>query len=119
MSTKKRLNVTEILDRAKKAAGVKTDSRLSEILGVDRTTVSVWRRRNTVDVHILSTFCQQFAVSMDWLFLGVDHAAPPADDVTGKILQMLEGMDDEQRRDILRYTQKTELLEELLRQRRA
>ncbi len=116
---KNSLDVKKILDRVKDAAGVKTDLELCKVLNIKQSALSMSRQRGTINLQSIINFCDSRKISLDWIIKGEDPQAEHLDDLTGKILEMLKGMDEEQRRDILRYTQKTELLEYLLKERRA
>ncbi|MBI5788152.1 MAG: helix-turn-helix transcriptional regulator [Candidatus Schekmanbacteria bacterium] len=58
-------------------------------------------------------------VSLDWLFTGKEPVISSSVDlVTEKILQMLDGMSEDKKRDVLKYTEKEKLLNQLLEERR-
>ncbi|MFP4309854.1 MAG: helix-turn-helix domain-containing protein [Desulfococcaceae bacterium] len=117
MSTKTSLNVNSILDRIKRAMDINTDAELAQIIGIKANSLSMWRRRNTVDVPLLITKFDE--LSADWVLFGRgEMKAGPGDDLTRKIIGMLEGMDEDGKRDVLRYTQKAELIEALMRERK-
>jgi len=113
MSSKKSLNVTEIIERAKQALGIETDYELAELLEVTHSTIANWKRRGNINLIAIVTLCD--SVDAEWLLFGKGTQENSTDPVTKKILTMLEGMDEEQKRDVLRYVKKEKLLEELLK----
>ncbi len=60
----------EILGRLKKITHVKTDSELSEVLGVSPQTLSSWKGRGRIPYSICMEVAQARGVSLDWLFGG-------------------------------------------------
>lgn len=58
-----------IFSRLKVAYGFKSDSRLSQYLGIPPTTLASWKTRNTFDFDILYSKCE--GVSWDYLIHGV------------------------------------------------
>lgn len=117
MSTQNPIDVKAVLDRAKLALGLKTDTELAKRLGIKPNTVATWRSRGSIDLNTVFANCKD--ISADWLLFGRgEMKAGPGDDLTRKIIGMLEGMDEEGKRDVLRYTQKAELIEELMRERK-
>ena len=58
----------KILDRAKKALGLKTDTELADHFGIGKTTLSSWRTRNSINYNALFTKCGQ--VNLHWLLTG-------------------------------------------------
>ena len=61
-------DVATIIERAKKALHIKTDSKLAEFLGVSRGTVSNWQARNSIDLQLLLSKMRH--VDYNWLLLG-------------------------------------------------
>lgn len=117
MSTQNPIDVKGVLDRTKQALGLKTDTELANHLGIKPNTVSTWRSRGSIDLGAIFAKCE--SISADWLLFGRgEMKSGPGDDLTRKIIGMLEGMDEEGKRDVLRYTQKAELIEELMRERK-
>lgn len=60
----------EILGRLKKITLVKTDSGLSEVLGVSPQTLSSWKGRGRIPYSVCMEVAQAHGVSLDWLFGG-------------------------------------------------
>ncbi len=114
MSTQKALDVQGILKRAKWCLGIETDVELADLMGVKQNTVSAWKRRGNPDLLGLVKLCP--GVSMDWLICG--RGEPNWKEKTGvveKIVSLVEEMEEDQQREILKHVQKEELLTELLK----
>lgn len=58
----------EVLNRLKEALSIGTDTELADLLGVKKATLSNWRNRNSVDLSLVFSFCEQ--VNIDWLITG-------------------------------------------------
>lgn len=59
-----------LLDRLATALNCKTDTELSEALGVARTTLSSWRSRGTIPIEKLCEVSKAKNISLNWLLLG-------------------------------------------------
>lgn len=64
------LNVDEVLDRAKKVAGVQTDADLARLFGKFKTAASNWRARGTIPLDELVELADTHNVSLDWILTG-------------------------------------------------
>ncbi len=62
------MDIKEILNRAKVALNVTSDMQLAETLGVNKSTLSNWKSRNSIDFAILFTKCKH--VNYNWLING-------------------------------------------------
>lgn len=60
----------EILGRLKKITRVKTDSGLSEVLGVSPQTLSSWKGRDRIPYSECVELASAHGISLDWLFGG-------------------------------------------------
>lgn len=119
MSTKKLHDVKSIIARAKIALGVNTDTELARRLNLSQSTVSTWKMRGNLDLVAIIAECDE-SISIDWLVYGKGEMdAGEGGDITQRIITMLESMDSEQKRDVLRYVEKEQLLSELLREKGA
>lgn len=58
----------EVILRLKKALNISTDIELANYLGISKSTLSNWKARNTLDLPLLFSLCEQ--ISMDWLLTG-------------------------------------------------
>ena len=69
------------------------------------------------EVSILVEIAKLGGVSLDWLLTGEDSPSV-RDIVTEKILQLLDGMEEEKRREVLKYLEEKKLLDDLLKERK-
>lgn len=58
----------EILERLKLALSINTDTELAERLGIKKATLSNWKNRNSIDLPLVFSFCEQ--TNLDWLITG-------------------------------------------------
>lgn len=56
-------NVNLILERFKKAKGINTDKELSDLLEVNPSTISVWKKRNSLDYQRLFAKCHDIDIN--------------------------------------------------------
>ncbi len=56
------------INRLKSALKIKTDTELADYLGVKQSTISMWRKRDSVDIRLIITKCEN--ISIDWLISG-------------------------------------------------
>lgn len=61
-------NARIILSRLKSALNMSKDNGLSTYLGIDKSTLSAWKRRNSIDYELIFTKCIQF--NYDWIITG-------------------------------------------------
>lgn len=118
MSREKLHDVIKIIERAKLVLGVKTDTELANILEIKQPTVSSWRKRGNIDLISIIKRCDN--VNMDWLIFGRGemYKDGQANTVRGKILKMLDDMDEDQQRDILKSIEKEKFIEERMNEYR-
>jgi len=64
-------NIISQIERLKKVYICKTDSDLSRILGVDKNTVCVWKKRNSIPAYIFKKISEDKNISIDWLSRGI------------------------------------------------
>lgn len=60
-----------IIDEIKKYLGFIRDSELADFLGIGQSTISNWRRRNTLDYELILSKCED--LDANWLFRGVGN----------------------------------------------
>ncbi|MFI3328175.1 MAG: helix-turn-helix domain-containing protein [Rikenellaceae bacterium] len=60
--------VSEILERAKRANNIATDSDLAQLMGISRSTISNWKTRETIDYELLFSVCEQ--ADLNWIING-------------------------------------------------
>lgn len=68
MSTGKLKNVIEVLERLKKATNCSTDAALARYLGVGSSRIPMWKKREMVDLLLISQKCE--GVNTGWLLTG-------------------------------------------------
>lgn len=61
---------SEIIDRMKEVTGTKTDLELGKAIGVSKTTVASWRKRNSVPLDQCLLASQKFFSSLDYVVYG-------------------------------------------------
>ncbi len=62
--------IEEIVERIKRAEGLRFDTDVAPIFGVDKTTIGKWKSRGTVPFEYLIHYAQQKNYTLDWLLLG-------------------------------------------------
>jgi len=62
------IDIPSIIDRAKLALNLQTDSELAKILNIKPSAISMWRHRDSIDLISLLNLCQH--VTSDWLIYG-------------------------------------------------
>lgn len=75
-----------IFDRLKDREGLATDVGLVDVLHTQRTTLESWRARGPVPWDALVEYAQARGVSLDWLLLGRESAAPGTAESAGAYL---------------------------------
>lgn len=68
-----RRTAKEIIQRIQDMYDHKNDAETAAFLGLARNTLSSWRKRNTVDMHLIVTLCDR--LDLNWVF-GGEEAAP-------------------------------------------
>jgi hypothetical protein len=68
MSRNKLHNAKEIIERIKTSFSIKSDRELAEYLGVNQSTISTWRSRDSLDHNLIIAKCKK--VNLHWLFTG-------------------------------------------------
>lgn len=58
----------EIIERLKIGLELSSDNALADSLGVSKTTLSNWKRRNSLDFPLVFSLCEH--ISLDWLLTG-------------------------------------------------
>ncbi|MGE0085951.1 MAG: helix-turn-helix domain-containing protein [Desulfococcaceae bacterium] len=119
MSSKKELNVQEIIDRVKKCLSIKTDVELATALNINQSAISAWKRRGNINLNSIITICPN--ISLDWLIYGEGTPdgkpeSEPEEDIIKKTIIMMRELDTEGQRDVFKYIQKEKLLREIKEQ---
>ena len=59
----------DIVDRLKQALKAENNSDLANILGVNKSTISNWINRDSIDYDLVFSFCEH--INLDWLLTGL------------------------------------------------
>lgn len=65
-------NATFILKRVKDLVNVKRDFHLAGLLNIAPTTLSNWKKRNSIDYKLLIEFCVARGFDLDFVLAGVE-----------------------------------------------
>ncbi len=68
-----RVNHTDVIERMKRAGGLKNDSRLARALGVTPQALSNYKKRGKVPSDLILKFAGMNGLSVDWLLTGEGH----------------------------------------------
>lgn len=118
------VNLDLIIERIEKLKGITGDKHVAAILGISPQDFSNRKKRGSL-LPVIFEWAINETVNLDWLIKGdertvVAEESPPyrkTDPVTKKINQHLEQMDEEAKRDVLKYAEEKELLRELMAER--
>lgn len=102
--------VDAVLLRLMSLFNVDSDSELARVLNVNRQTLASWKKRDSVPYSICINIAEEKGVSLDWLLTGkgeeeVSKAKPAAHSFSQadlKMLELLNQLDPEVRRDLMR-----------------
>ncbi|MBF0227983.1 MAG: helix-turn-helix domain-containing protein [Desulfamplus sp.] len=123
MSNEKLLDVIKIIERAKECLKIKTNTELANRLNLKQNTISAWKKRGNIDLTAVITLCATAGVSIDWLLYGKGECGlveqVDKNDPKYKIVEMLDTMTEEQKRDVLKYAEKEKLFEELIKSKKS
>jgi len=65
-------NATFILKRVKDLVNVKRDFHLAGLLNIAPTTLSNWKKRNSIDYKLVIEFCVERGFDLDFVLAGVE-----------------------------------------------
>ncbi len=65
------LSLHDILLRAREVADATSDNALSKAMGVGRSSISTWRKADTLPFEALFSLASSKGISMDWLLTGM------------------------------------------------
>ncbi|EMK0351707.1 helix-turn-helix domain-containing protein [Citrobacter amalonaticus] len=102
--------VDAVLLRLMSLFNVDSDSGLAKALDVNRQTLASWRKRDSVPYSICINLAEERGVSLDWLLTGkgeeevskVEPATQSFSQADLKMLELLNQLDPEVRRDLMR-----------------
>lgn len=116
--------VDAVLLRLMSLFNVDSDSGLAKALDVNRQTLASWRKRNSVPYSICITLAEEKGISLDWLLTGkgeeevskVEPATQSFSQADLKMLELLNQLDPEVRRDLMRGAEEKQRVIEMEKQ---
>ncbi len=122
------VNFSIVIEKIMERTGLTSDKDVARALEISPQDFSNRKKRGTL-LPVIVEWALREKVSIDWLLTEKERAEGgnekidqrPMDTVTEKIHQHLEQMCEDQKRDVLKYTEEKKLLSELMseRQRKA
>lgn len=79
-------NVSHILQSIKDYKGIRTNTELAEFLGVGKSAISNWLKRNTLDEHLIQSKIPE--IRMEFLRMG-EFPMTEQDDVVKTLLERI------------------------------
>ena len=118
--------VDAVLLRLMSLFNVDNDSKLARALNVNRQTLASWRKRDSVPYSICVNLSEERGISLDWLLTGKGEnsvKASKAESVAQsfshadlKMLELLNQLDPEVRRDLMRGAEEKQRVIEMEKQ---
>ncbi|EDD2459392.1 helix-turn-helix domain-containing protein [Salmonella enterica] len=116
--------VDAVLLRLMSLFNVDSDSGLAKALDVNRQTLASWRKRNSVPYSICINLAEEKGISLDWLLTGkgeeevskVEPATQSFSQADLKMLELLNQLDPEVRRDLMRGAEEKQRVIEMEKQ---
>ncbi|HAT3770569.1 TPA: bacteriophage CI repressor [Citrobacter freundii] len=117
-------SVDAVLLRLMSLFNVDSDSELARVLNVNRQTLASWRKRDSVPYSICINIAEDRGVSLDWLLTGkgeeeVSNVEPATESFSQadlKMLELLNQLDPEVRRDLMRGAEEKQRVIEMEKQ---
>jgi len=118
----RKITASAVLDRLIPALGLKTDSELARLLDTAPSTISSWRKRNSVPFAICAKFAEEHDWSLDWLMFGEGGTQQPSttsSQVTAKnpresaVLTLFRTLTEDEQREIQTAAEEKKRLREL------
>ncbi|HAT3696878.1 TPA: bacteriophage CI repressor [Citrobacter koseri] len=116
--------VDAVLLRLMSLFNVDSDSELARALNVNRQTLASWRKRDSVPYSICINIAEERGISLDWLLTGkgeeevskVEPATHSFSQADLKMLELLNQLDPEVRRDLMRGAEEKQRVIEMEKQ---
>ncbi|EML2646401.1 MULTISPECIES: helix-turn-helix transcriptional regulator [Enterobacteriaceae] len=116
--------VDAVLLRLMSLFNVDNDSELARVLNVNRQTLASWRKRDSVPYSICINIAEERGVSLDWLLTGkgeeevskVESVTQSFSQADLKMLELLNQLDPEVRRDLMRGAEEKQRVIEMEKQ---
>lgn len=67
---KQHMDKALILNRLKEYKNFTTDTQLAIFLGIERSTLTNWKKRNSIDYDLIFSKCEQMDINIEWLING-------------------------------------------------
>ena len=117
-------SVDAVLLRLMSLFNVDSDSELARALNVNRQTLASWRKRDSVPYSICKNIAERRGISLDWLLTGKGEEevlnVEPATEIFSqadlKMLELLNQLDPEVRRDLMRGAEEKQRVIEMEKQ---
>jgi len=118
----RKIFAADVLNRLIPALGLKTDSDLSKLLDTAPSTVSSWRKRDSVPFAICAKFAEEHGWSLDWLMFGEGTAqshSTSGNQVVAEnpreeaVLTMFRSLPEDEQRDIQKAAQDKKRMQDM------
>ncbi|HCO8543019.1 TPA: helix-turn-helix domain-containing protein [Escherichia coli] len=119
-------DINAVLLRLMSLFNVDNDSELARMLNVNRQTLASWRKRNSVPYSICINIAEEKGISLDWLLTGkgedrsevltIESATQNFSPADLKMLELLNQLDPEVRRDLMRGAEEKQRVIEMEKQ---
>ncbi len=99
----------DIIARAKSALKCSSDIAFANLLGVSKSTLSNWKKRNSIDYELLFSVCEQ--IDFNWLLTGEhipDHQVPSYQ----AIIRKLSAENDDLKEEVDKVRSETKVIQE-------
>lgn len=116
-----KFSADSVLDRLQQAAGVKSDSALSRMLGINRATLGNWRSRDSVPYSICVDFSVKNRISLNWLLAGQGNMflygsgqsaeVPSSDHI--RLIELFDALSPDQQQEALQLIAEKKRLNDL------
>lgn len=86
---KTNLDIDLIIKRLKELLNINSDTELAEKLGIGKSTISNWRKRNSIDYSVIFTLCEH--IDLNYLIRGEVYLSEVShSDDTSECKQLLQ-----------------------------
>lgn len=96
-------NATLIISRLKDLANIKRDLQLAQLLEVRPTTLSTWKKRDSIDYRLIIDFCNAKGFDLNFVFFGVEPINSHIEDLAQLLIGKVKGQFEKEISDIKGY----------------